>query len=80
MRRGRLLILLGGALLLIAVERLVNASLLGGVTNESRSVRLAIAFVCGGLAPLCLGVGLLQAASGLFRTRAPADEETDPEP
>ena len=76
MMGGRLLILLGGALLLIAVERLLNASLLGVVTDNSRSVRLAIAFVCAGLAPVCFGLGLLQAASELFRA-GPGEHEDE---
>ena len=63
MRPGRLLIVIGGALAVIAVERIVNAWLLGFVADESRSVRLAIAFISGGLAPLFLGIGLLRAAA-----------------
>jgi len=80
MKLERLAILVGGALLLIAAERLLNASLLGFVTDNSRSVRLAIAFVCGGLAAICFGVGLLQAASRWFQAPPAEHEEADAEP
>ena len=43
---GRLLMLIGAALGLLAVEGLVNAALLGFVSDSSRSVRLGIAFLC----------------------------------
>jgi hypothetical protein len=80
MKLERLAILLGGALLLIALDRLLNASLLGFVTDNSRSVRLVIAFVCGGLASICFGVGLLQGASRWFQAPPADHEKADEDP
>ena len=59
---GRLLMLIGAALGLLAVERLVNAALLGVVSDSSRSVRLGIAFLCGGLAPVFFAIGCFRTA------------------
>jgi len=59
---GRLLMLIGAALGLLAAERLVNVALLGVVSDSSRSVRLGIAFLCGGLAPVFFAIGCFRAA------------------
>jgi hypothetical protein len=50
----------GTALGLIAVERLLNASLLPFAANGP-SVRLGTAFICGGLAPIVFVIGYLKA-------------------
>jgi hypothetical protein len=70
---GRVLILLAGVLTLIAADRLLNAWWLGPVTGDRRSVGLGIAFVCGGLAPLFLGIGCLFEAFADHAVDAPDD-------
>jgi hypothetical protein len=71
---GRLLILVGAVLVLIAVERTLNAALLGFVTDNSRSVRLGVAFLCGGLAPLFFAVGFFRSAQQMREADPDAPE------
>jgi hypothetical protein len=50
--------LLAGALAVIALERLLSAVMIVSVENNAAvSIRLLIAFVCGGLAPAVFLVG-----------------------
>jgi hypothetical protein len=53
----------GTALGVIAIERLLNASLLPSTANgaSTLSIRLGTSFICGGLAPLIFGIGYLKA-------------------
>jgi hypothetical protein len=64
MNRLPLLFGLAAILVLLAVERLVSAAMLGFVTDNSRSLRLGIAFICAGLAPLVFAVACFEAFRG----------------
>ena len=56
--------LLGIVFAVISLERLLNATMiLSGEDNAPLSVRLLIAFVCGGLAPVLLVFGYLNKSS-----------------
>jgi hypothetical protein len=59
--RPRVLMGIAVLLTLLAAERLLSASLLGFVQDQSRSVRLAVAFICAGLAPLLIALALVGA-------------------
>ena len=76
---GRLFILIGLALVLIAVERLIHASLLGFAVDGSRSTSLAIAFICGGLAPFLFGIGCLRASHELASEAQSGTTELEPD-
>jgi hypothetical protein len=57
---GRVLRLLGIALALIALERLLNAMMLvSEVDNAALSIRLLIAFLCGGIGPVLFAFGYI---------------------
>lgn len=75
---ARVFMLVGAALGLIAIERLVNAALLGFAADGSRSLRLGIAFVCGALAPLVFGVGCFKASRALGKAGAALDAREPP--
>ena len=66
---GRLLMVMGAALGLIAVERLLNALLLPFSVN-GLSVRFGTSFVLGGLAPIIFGIGY-------FKARQARQQETE---
>jgi hypothetical protein len=57
------LVLLGTALAVIALERLVSAMLIVPGDGEARSIRILTAFVCGGLAPVFLVFGCFKRGS-----------------
>jgi hypothetical protein len=57
---GRAYTFVGVALAVVSVERLLNATMISsGDDNAAVSLRLVIAFLCGGLAPLFLVLGYL---------------------
>jgi hypothetical protein len=58
---GRVLILVAGALAVVAVERLASAMLVTPRDDNGLTVRLLIAFLCGGAAPVVFLLGYLKA-------------------
>ena len=64
---ARALLGIAAVLVLVAVERLLSASMLGFVLDESRSVRLATAFICGGLAPVLAAFAVVASRHGRRR-------------
>jgi hypothetical protein len=65
----RTIIALGAALAVIALERLLSAALVVSPEDDSVSIRLLVAFVCGGLAPVVVVFGYLKRLSHKSRRR-----------
>jgi len=57
---GRGLVVLGVALAVIALERMLSAALVVSTAANEVSIRMLAGFVCGGLAPLALLTGYLK--------------------
>ena len=75
----RAVVMLGIALAVIAVERLLSAALVAPTPDNDVSIRLLIAFVCGGLAPILVVFGYFKDASDKAgRSRPPKGDTLSP--
>ena len=57
---GSAIVWIGILLGIVACERLLSAALTGAADGEAVSIRLLIAFVCGGVSPVMIVVGYLR--------------------
>jgi hypothetical protein len=67
---GRVLVAIGVALGAIGLERLLSAALLVSADGNDVSVRLLIAFVCGGLSPVIVAFGYFKKTTTNKATRS----------
>jgi hypothetical protein len=59
-RSGGAIVWIGVVLAIVACERLLSAALMGAADSDAVSIRLLIAFVCGGLSPVMIVLGYLR--------------------
>lgn len=71
---GQAFIVLGVALVVIALERMLSATLVVSAGTDEVSIRLLTGFVCGGLAPVVVVIGYLKTRRTPAKSKPAADD------